>query len=97
MRLRPVLPLIALAVLALALWFTVPWSGLMAWAVEAQRGFQEAMARALRAVQSGEPTAVMALCTATAAYGFVHALGPGHGKVLLGGAALASGDRKSVV
>lgn len=49
------------------------------------------MARSLRAIQSGEATAIWSLCLATFAYGFVHALGPGHGKILLGGAALASG------
>ncbi|TFL19349.1 nickel/cobalt transporter [Jannaschia formosa] len=82
-------PLAALAGLALAA-FALPWDALYAWAVGAQREFQDAMARALRAVQGGEPAAVLALCAATFAYGFVHALGPGHGKVLLGGAALAS-------
>ena len=49
------------------------------------------MARALRGIQAGDPLAVWALCAATAAYGFIHALGPGHGKILIGGAALASG------
>ncbi len=51
------------------------------------------MAHALRGIRAGEPLAVWSLCAATAAYGFVHALGPGHGKVLLGGAALASSVR----
>jgi len=78
------------AVLAV-LWLVLPWGDLMAWAAATQREFQETMARALRAVQSGAPAAVWTLCIATAVYGFVHALGPGHGKVLLGGAALASG------
>lgn len=91
MRVTPALPFAAVAILAAALWLTVPWGDVLAWAATAQRGFQEAMARALRAIQAGEPGAVWALCTATAAYGFVHALGPGHGKVLLGGAAFASG------
>ncbi len=49
------------------------------------------MARALRAIRDGEPRALWLLCSATAAYGIVHAIGPGHGKVLLGGAAFASG------
>ena len=49
------------------------------------------MARALRAIRDGEPRALWLLCSATAAYGVVHAIGPGHGKVLLGGAAFASG------
>ena len=91
MRLKAFWSLAAVALVGALLWRFVPWADVMAWAATAQRGFQEAMARALRAVQAGEPAAVWALCGATAAYGFVHALGPGHGKVLLGGAALASG------
>ncbi len=69
----------------------VPWDGIAQWAALQQRGFQNAMARSLRAIQSGEPAAILSLCLATGAYGFVHALGPGHGKILLGGAAVASG------
>lgn len=91
MRLTVFLPLVAVSAAALALWWVIPWDQALSWAAMAQRGFQEAMARALRAVQAGDPAAIWALCTATAAYGFVHALGPGHGKVLLGGAAFASG------
>ena len=48
------------------------------------------MAGALRGIQANDPGAIWTLCSATAAYGFFHALGPGHGKVLIGGAALAS-------
>ncbi|MEM9708993.1 MAG: hypothetical protein AAF871_09385 [Pseudomonadota bacterium] len=91
MRLKPYAPVFAVCVAAGLIWLLVPWVAVFAWTVEAQRGFQEAMARALRAVQAGEALAVVTLCTATFAYGFVHALGPGHGKVLLGGAAVASG------
>ena len=76
---------------AIALWHLVPWSQLQIWAAQEQRGFQTAMAGALRAIRGGDPFAIWTLCLATAAYGFVHAVGPGHGKVLLGGAALASG------
>lgn len=61
------------------------------WAGERQRGVQNAMAGAIRAVQAGEPGAVLTLCLLAGTYGFVHAMGPGHGKVLLGGAALAGG------
>ena len=91
MSLKWLAPFAALAAGIVVLWLVVPWQEVMAWAASAQRGFQDSMARALRAVQAGDPAAVWALCSATFAYGFVHALGPGHGKVLLGGAALASG------
>ncbi|MEM9797084.1 MAG: hypothetical protein AAF919_11370 [Pseudomonadota bacterium] len=91
MRVRTILPLLLLmAMLALA-WQLVPWTILFQWTIQMQREFQDAMARALRAVQAGDPAAVAGLCAATALYGVVHAAGPGHGKVLIGGAALASG------
>ncbi|WP_227272257.1 nickel/cobalt transporter [Roseobacter weihaiensis] len=74
-----------------AAWGFVPWFDIQQWAAGEQRTFQNIMAGALRGIQTGDPLAVWTLCSATAAYGFFHALGPGHGKVLIGGAALASG------
>lgn len=91
MRLNVFLPLLVVAAGAVVLLAVVPWGEATSWATAAQRDFQNAMARALRAVRAGDAAAIWALCSATAAYGFVHALGPGHGKVLLGGAALATG------
>lgn len=85
-----VIPL-GILVVGLAVWSIVPWLDIQRWAAGEQRTFQNAMAGALRGIQAGDPLAVWTLCSATAAYGFFHALGPGHGKVLIGGAALASG------
>ena len=85
-----VIVLCILAVGATA-WGIVPWFEIQRWAAGEQRTFQNVMAGALRGIQVGDPRAVWTLCSATAAYGFFHALGPGHGKVLIGGAALASG------
>lgn len=84
---------IVLGVLAAGavIWSFVPWFDIQQWAAGEQRSFQNAMAGALRDIQAGKPLAIWTLCSATAAYGFFHALGPGHGKVLIGGAALASG------
>ena len=83
---------IVLCILAVsaAAWGIVPWFEIQRWAIGEQRTFQNVMAGALRGIQAGDPQAVWTLCSATAAYGFFHALGPGHGKVLIGGAALAS-------
>ena len=74
-----------------AAWGIVPWFEIQRWAIGEQRTFQNVMARALRSIQAGNSQAAWTLCSATAAYGFFHALGPGHGKVLIGGASLASG------
>lgn len=90
MSMRLFLIFIALIVAIAGLWVLLPWTAILHWAVAEQRTFQNAMARALRGIQAGESLAVWSLCASTAAYGFVHALGPGHGKVLIGGAALAS-------
>ena len=69
---------------------TVDLSRIAIWAVDAQRDFQNQMAGAIRALKSGDTHAYFALISATAAYGFVHALGPGHGKYLVGGVGLGT-------
>jgi nickel/cobalt exporter len=81
----------SILVAGVAAWSIVPWFDIQQWAAGEQRTFQNVMAGALRGIQVGDPKAVWTLCSATAAYGFFHAVGPGHGKVLIGGAALASG------
>lgn len=78
---------VSLAFLAINL---VDLSRIALWAIEQQRGFQKQMAGAIRALKSGDVGAYAALLSATAAYGFVHALGPGHGKYLVGGVGLGT-------
>lgn len=82
---RALIPLAAVAVALLVVLTATDLSGLAAWAVERQRGFQNDMAGAVMALRAGQPGALAALIGAAAAYGFVHAVGPGHGKYLVGG------------
>ncbi|WP_421907396.1 nickel/cobalt transporter [Mameliella sp.] len=65
-------------------------SSLAAWASQQQRAFLTDLARAVRALQTGQPGAWIALMTAAGSYGFVHAVGPGHGKYLIGGVGLGT-------
>lgn len=71
------------------LWLVGALDGLGAWLAEAQRAAQERLAGAIRSLRGGEPGALAAFWGVCLAYGVLHAAGPGHGKLVIGGYGLA--------
>ncbi len=70
------------------LWLTGGFGALQAMVFEAQRQAQGALAGAVRAIKGGQPGAMAALLGVCFTYGVVHAAGPGHGKLVIGGYAV---------
>lgn len=88
---RTALQLAAVVVVALAVWL---WGFdgarmLESWAAEGQRAAQSGMAQGLRALRAEQPGAILTLMAVCFGYGFFHAVGPGHGKILIAGYGVA--------
>ncbi|WP_103256832.1 nickel/cobalt transporter [Tabrizicola aquatica] len=71
------------------LWATGALAGLADWLQGAQRAAQERLAGAIRALRRGDPGALAAFWGLCLAYGVLHAAGPGHGKLVIGGYGVA--------
>ncbi|MDP3261374.1 MAG: hypothetical protein Q8M59_00235 [Tabrizicola sp.] len=72
-----------------ALWLAGGFDVLQAWVQGMTRAAQDRLAGAVRALRGGAPGALAGLLAVSFAYGVLHAVGPGHGKFLVGGYGVA--------
>lgn len=89
MRRALILTGLPVAVLLGLWWLAGGFDALLRTAVAAQREAQDALAGAVRAIRAGQPGAVLGLLGVSFTYGVLHAVGPGHGKALIGAYGLA--------
>jgi ABC-type nickel/cobalt efflux system permease component RcnA len=80
---------LVLAAALAGLWALGALDGLARWLTGAQRAAQDQLAGAIRALRAGETGALAAFWAVCFGYGVLHAAGPGHGKLVIGGYALA--------
>ncbi len=74
-----------IAVCLAGLWLAGGFGALERLVEAGQRDMQGTLAGAVRGLRAGNPGALTALMVACFSYGFIHAAGPGHGKVLIAG------------
>jgi ABC-type nickel/cobalt efflux system permease component RcnA len=87
---RPLLILgLAVALGLAALWLSGGMADLQHWLLDQQRAVQNRLAGAVRALRGGHPGALAGLLAVCFGYGVLHAAGPGHGKLLIGGYGIA--------
>lgn len=80
---------LALALVLALLWLTGGLDSLSGWVHATQRETQDRLAAAIRSLRGGEAGALTAFWAVCFAYGVLHAAGPGHGKLLIGGYGVA--------
>lgn len=90
MRLTAALVLLFCALLAVLVWWSGAHQTFFWWLAQKQHALQTLLAAHIQALQGGEPRAFWSLIWLCAAYGFLHAAGPGHGKALVAGGAFAT-------
>ena len=86
---RLILAIVIFGELALVLWATGRFADLGAWILAMQHQVQTLLAGAIRALRAGDSAALASFLSICFAYGVLHAAGPGHGKLVIGGYGLA--------
>lgn len=80
---------LGVALVLACLWATGALEGMARLVQEAQRATQDRLAGAIRALRAGQPGALLAFWGLCLGYGVLHAAGPGHGKLVIGGYGVA--------